>query len=162
MIAPHQIVILNNPPIILLSIQTRPTDQALNHEIAKFRINRRKSIPYKIYVPDVDYRRRRSGSLRRFCPITFSICSANRGGWTPDLEHGPTRQFEGDLRPLRKTYRARSRRLKYTCGPKGSTGQLPRKRPPSKPAAAQDRIYTPDGLGRVLKHRRGGLPIVNR
>ena len=40
--------------------------------------------------------------------------------------------------------------------------QLPRKRPPSKPAAAQDRIYTPDGLGRVLKHRRGGLPIVNR
>src|ERR1700677_2620271 len=51
MMAPHQTVILKNPPIILLSIQTRPTDQALNHEIAKFRINRRKSIPYKIYVP---------------------------------------------------------------------------------------------------------------
>ena len=83
--APHQTVILNNPPIILLSIQTRPTDQALNHEIAKFRINRRKSIPYKIYVPDVDYRRRRYGSLRRFCPITFSICSANRGGMDSGL-----------------------------------------------------------------------------
>jgi hypothetical protein len=50
MMAPHQTVILKNPPIILLSIQTRPTDQALNHAIAKFRINRRKSIPYKIYV----------------------------------------------------------------------------------------------------------------
>src|ERR1700738_2358010 len=85
MMAPHKTVILNNPPIILLSIQTRPTDQALNHEIAKFRINRRKSIPYKIYVPDVDYRRRRYGSLRRFCPITFSICSANRGGMDSGL-----------------------------------------------------------------------------
>src|SRR6202035_136745 len=31
------------------------------------------------------YRRRRYGSLRRFCPITFSICSANRGGMDSGL-----------------------------------------------------------------------------
>src|ERR1700724_1410607 len=97
-----------------------------------------------------------------FVQLLSQFVQQIEGEWTPDLEHGPTRPFASDLRPLRKTYRARSRRLKYTCGPKGSTGQLPRKRPPSNPAAAQDRIYTPDGLGRVLKHRRGGLPIVNR
>src|SRR3979490_3014423 len=75
MMAPHQTVIRKKPPIILLSVQTRPTDQALNHEMAKFRINRRKSISYKIHVPDLHYMRRRYGSLRRFCPTTFSICT---------------------------------------------------------------------------------------
>ena len=63
--APHQTVIWKNPPIILLSNQTRQTDQALNHEMAKFRIKRRKGISYKkIHVPDLNYTRRRYGSLR--------------------------------------------------------------------------------------------------
>jgi hypothetical protein len=43
-----------------------------------------------------------------------------RKKWTPDLENGQTRRFESDLRPLRKTYRACSRRLKNTWSPKAS------------------------------------------
>jgi len=49
MMAPHQTVIRKNPPIILLSTKTRPTDQALNHEMAKFRIRRRKIM---LILPD--------------------------------------------------------------------------------------------------------------
>ena len=119
MMAPHQTVILNNPPIILLSIQTRPTDQALSHEIAKFRINRRKSIPYKIYVPMWTIG---AGAMDRsadFVQLLSQFVQQIEGEWTPDLEHGPTRLFESDLRRLRKTYWARSRRLNCTCGPKG-------------------------------------------
>jgi hypothetical protein len=83
--APHQTVILNNPPIILLSIQTRPTDQALNHEIAKFRINRRKSIPYEIYVPDVNYRRSAMDRSADFVQLLSQFVQQIEGGMDSGL-----------------------------------------------------------------------------
>src|SRR6478672_6718175 len=54
-----------------------------------------------------------------FVQLLSQFVQQIEGECTPDLEHGPTRPFESHLRPLRKTYRARSRRLIYTCGPKG-------------------------------------------